>query len=342
MGITFRKSINLGGGFRINLSKSGVGYSWGVPGYRITKTATGKVKTTLSIPGTGLRYVEESKIKSTQQINNKLNTDSFTNIDCAPIEHFQNIEYSELIKAITQIMQSNTLNNNIMIGLICCLVITLLLGQSIIPIIFFIALILKFSLHSKTKIELKYTVDNDIMNNYKKKMTNLLALNNCSRKWQVIQYAHVSDSQRKYNAGAVANLNRISFSLTNEIPSFLSANIDIVQVVLGKEKLIFLPDKILIFKDSNVGVINYNSLSIDFSTTNFIEDGIVPNDTEIIDYTWKYVNKNGSPDRRFNNNRQLPICLYYDIYLTSKEGLNIRIQCSNQMIAQEFVEIMKI
>ena len=41
MGLRFRKSINLGGGFRINLSKSGVGYSWGVKGYRVTKTASG-------------------------------------------------------------------------------------------------------------------------------------------------------------------------------------------------------------------------------------------------------------------------------------------------------------
>lgn len=28
MGFRYRKSINLGGGFRINLSKSGIGYSW--------------------------------------------------------------------------------------------------------------------------------------------------------------------------------------------------------------------------------------------------------------------------------------------------------------------------
>lgn len=29
MGFRFRRSINLGGGFKINLSKSGIGYSWG-------------------------------------------------------------------------------------------------------------------------------------------------------------------------------------------------------------------------------------------------------------------------------------------------------------------------
>ena len=36
MGFRFRKSINLGGGVRINFSKSGIGYSFGVLGLRYT------------------------------------------------------------------------------------------------------------------------------------------------------------------------------------------------------------------------------------------------------------------------------------------------------------------
>lgn len=64
MGLRFRKSINLGGGFRINLSQSGVGYSWGVPGFRMTQTASGKTRTTCSIPGTGISYVSENNNKS--------------------------------------------------------------------------------------------------------------------------------------------------------------------------------------------------------------------------------------------------------------------------------------
>ena len=56
VGFRFRKSINLGGGFRITLSKSGIGYSWGVKGYRITKTARGAIRRTASIPGTGISY----------------------------------------------------------------------------------------------------------------------------------------------------------------------------------------------------------------------------------------------------------------------------------------------
>ena len=60
MGFRLRKSINLGGGVRINLSKSGVGYSWGTKGFRVTKTANGKTRKTYSIPGTGISYVDET------------------------------------------------------------------------------------------------------------------------------------------------------------------------------------------------------------------------------------------------------------------------------------------
>ena len=63
MGLRFRKSINLGGGFRVNLGKSGVGYSWGIKGLRVTKTAKGKSRVTASIPGTGVSYVTESSSK---------------------------------------------------------------------------------------------------------------------------------------------------------------------------------------------------------------------------------------------------------------------------------------
>lgn len=59
MGFRFRKSVNFGP-FRLNFSKSGVGYSVGGKGFRVTKTATGKTRTTASIPGTGISYVTET------------------------------------------------------------------------------------------------------------------------------------------------------------------------------------------------------------------------------------------------------------------------------------------
>ena len=59
MGFRFRKSINAGP-VRVNFSKSGVGYSVGGKGFRVTKKANGGVRTTASIPGTGVSYVKDS------------------------------------------------------------------------------------------------------------------------------------------------------------------------------------------------------------------------------------------------------------------------------------------
>ena len=62
MGLRFKKSIKAGP-VRINFSKSGVGYSVGGKGFRVTKRADGRTQTTASIPGTGISHVKISKKK---------------------------------------------------------------------------------------------------------------------------------------------------------------------------------------------------------------------------------------------------------------------------------------
>ena len=66
MGMRFRKSIG-SGPFRVNLSKSGIGYSIGTKGFRHTKTANGRTRNTYSIPGTGISYVDEKSNKRSKK-----------------------------------------------------------------------------------------------------------------------------------------------------------------------------------------------------------------------------------------------------------------------------------
>ena len=58
VGFRFRKSANFGP-LRVNFSKSGIGYSLGGKGFRVTKKAKGGIRTTSSIPGTGISYVKD-------------------------------------------------------------------------------------------------------------------------------------------------------------------------------------------------------------------------------------------------------------------------------------------
>ena len=58
MGLRFRKSFNIGP-LRINLSKSGIGFSLGFKGFRVSRSAKGKNTATVSLPGTGISYVQD-------------------------------------------------------------------------------------------------------------------------------------------------------------------------------------------------------------------------------------------------------------------------------------------
>jgi hypothetical protein len=55
MGFYYRKSASLGP-FRINASKSGLGYSIGGRGFRTGVSARGRSYTRLNLPGTGVGY----------------------------------------------------------------------------------------------------------------------------------------------------------------------------------------------------------------------------------------------------------------------------------------------
>ena len=55
MGFYYRKSISIGP-FRVNVSKSGVGYSVGGKGFRTGVSGAGRKYTTFGIPGTGVGY----------------------------------------------------------------------------------------------------------------------------------------------------------------------------------------------------------------------------------------------------------------------------------------------
>ncbi len=56
MGLRYRKSINLGGGVRLNVGKKGVGLSAGTRGLRYSVNSSGRRTTSAGIPGTGLGY----------------------------------------------------------------------------------------------------------------------------------------------------------------------------------------------------------------------------------------------------------------------------------------------
>jgi hypothetical protein len=61
MGLRMRKSFKVAPGVQMTVSKSGIGYSVGGKGVRVTKRADGRVQTTVGLPGSGISYTSVRK-----------------------------------------------------------------------------------------------------------------------------------------------------------------------------------------------------------------------------------------------------------------------------------------
>ncbi len=71
----FRKVFR-SGPFRATLSKSGVGMSWGIPGFRFGVSPTGRKYFSIGIPGTGLylnKYLDSNRNNHKSSAKGKIN-----------------------------------------------------------------------------------------------------------------------------------------------------------------------------------------------------------------------------------------------------------------------------
>jgi hypothetical protein len=105
----------------------------------------------------------------------------------------------------------------------------------------------------------------------------------------------------------------------------------------GRQTLYFFPDRLFVYDRRSVGAVAYKELHLESGDSRFIEEGAVPRDASQVGTTWKFVNRTGGPDRRFNNNRELPILLYGTVGFRSASGLNELIECSRSAAAVTFV-----
>jgi len=64
-------------------------------------------------------------------------------------------------------------------------------------------------------------------------------------------------------------------------------------------------------------------------------------DSQQVDTTWRYVNVKGGPDRRYKDNRQLPVMLYGEVEIGTSAGLHWLLQCSRPDAVEMFVSTLR-
>jgi hypothetical protein len=145
--------------------------------------------------------------------------------------------------------------------------------------------------------------------------------------WRVAADSPTWDWKR--NAGASSLVRRVSSRGGTSNPPRVETNVATPSLDLGRMRFYFMPDLILCWDHGTFGAVSYDDFRVEQGSTRFIEDGYVPSDAAVVGQTWRYVRRDGGPDRRFNNNRQLPIAQYGTLALQSSRGLNIHLQVSS-------------
>ncbi|MBB1154682.1 DUF4236 domain-containing protein [Amycolatopsis dendrobii] len=141
------------------------------------------------------------------------------------------------------------------------------------------------------------------------------------RAWHVVASGALSTTrQHKVNAGASALVKRHSLDRGIGGPPHLSANIAVPSLATGHRAAYFLPDRVLLREGKHYADVRYADLRIEADVQRFIESGSVPGDSRVVEHTWQYVNVKGGPDRRYKNNRRLPVLEYGSLRLSGPNG----------------------
>jgi Protein of unknown function (DUF4236) len=346
MAFYFRKSIKVGP-FRFNLSKSGVGMSTGVKGLRF---GTGPKGHYIFAGVNGLYYQQKlgnngprqnTKSQATLRSDEKvyfytsdgikmwsIDTSATTKMNENSIDpiledinekatKYQMAIVAPLILLVPAILAAYVLKNDVMRTAIPALLV--LIGATV---------GWWYDIYARTAV-LMYDFDAPSYHTYNKIRQSFEEMQKASNAWHVPSAGKVETLlQWKKNSGASTIVERKSISLEFTLPSIVNSNLVVPTIPVGKQRLYFFPDRLLIEDGDQFSSVNYGQLKTKTQNSRFIEDGRVPHDAERVGETWKYLNKKGGPDKRFNDNQILPICLYEDLLMESDSGLRELIELS--------------
>ena len=353
VGFYIRKSIKAGP-FRFNLSKSGLGVSAGVPGFRVGtgprgnyvhmgrngiyyraslgggRTNTGSPPTAPNYPGSPVSFTPSGIVME--------NMTGATAVAMEPTGPGDLVAQLNTASSRFSFWWPTAIAGAVIglaVGGYAALVLTVIL----IPLCVW----LYFNDQARRTVVVFYDVQDTAEQWFQALTDQWRWLTESQRTWRVTEAGAVlTPYQHKRNAGASTVISSIAAAASFSGPDALKTNITIPSIMADKSALYFLPDRLLVRDGKRFSDVSYEHLSVYQTTKRFIEDSIPPTDALHVDTTWAYVNKDGGPDRRFNNNRMLPVMLYSRVVLTSPTGLYWIIQISRHQAAEPVAHVISV
>ena len=354
----FSKTVKAGP-FNFNFSKGGVGASVGVRGLRIGTGPRGHYvragrggftyRATIGRPGQADRNI--SPRTPTSSSNRPATTFEdgvhMVEVESGDVMAMRDEAFADLLDEINA--KRRQVSMVLVLGLPCAAI--GLIAASLLGAVGIIALLALGAVgwglgawldsYRRTCV-LFYELEPEVEQAYEEAVLRFDGLAGCSARWHVEAGGAVRDlTTWKRNAGATHIVRKKPTTLEFRQPRGVTSNITPPALHVGRQVIYFLPDVALVEDGATMGAIAYSQLSVTWQDSNFIESGIVPADAEVIRHTWKHPNKSGGPDRRFRDNRQIPVCRYEAMHLRSASGLNELVEFSRSGVAGPFAAALR-
>lgn len=359
----FRRKAKLFPGVYLNFSKTGISTTIGVPGASINLSKKGTYLNT-GIPGTGI-YDRQKIGGNTSEGNNNPSESIEPTIETLPKESAGAIKTDQAEATTTEGLQSlkNTLlecyeereqlKKEISQASKKLKTATTILTVSYILIVGLLIKWFKQNRNDKKEdlAELKkqledcyVNIDLDVDDQFDKKYQTLLenykTLITCEKIWDIT--SSVSNDRAATRSAATSVVTRRPVKIGFGNIDIIKSKYDALHFENANGGDLYIYPAFLVVVDSHkkFGLVDIREIDFDFKGQRFIEDEKVPSDAMVVDQTWAKVNKNGSPDKRFKGNYQIPICQYGDAEFSSSTGLNEAYSFSSFEKFEKFAESM--
>lgn len=170
-------------------------------------------------------------------------------------------------------------------------------------------------------LDVEFNVGDEAMKRFLDVVACFDQVSQCERVWDVTSAERIDRARTRSAASQSLDVRPVSF---RRVPDDIMATHFRPPLFTNDNgaDLLFYPAFIAAQIATRSALLDIREIDIRVEPVTFVVDhGTVPSDAEVVGNTWRYVNKNGQPDRRFTNNPSIPLARYAKIFFQGA-GLN--------------------
>ena len=184
--------------------------------------------------------------------------------------------------------------------------------------------------------------DEKILANYRALSQSFSNVLQSNKIWDILSYRDTDKFRQRTQADKEVSREGVRFSIgrPNCLPASHNDEFKMVPHLENRNggDVYIFPGFLLIENESRFAVVPISDVELDFGRTRFAEIEDVPADSKVEGNTWRYANKNGGPDKRFNDNHPIPWAIYGIMTIRFRNVLHEEYMISNEEAAREFAQ----